>query len=48
MLTGPRVLFAVRETTVFALLPNDPRFGTPALAIGAVAIWSCVLIWPAA
>lgn len=46
MLTGPRVLFAVARDHHFlrSLSRIDPRFGTPALAIGAVAIWSCVLI----
>lgn len=46
VLVGPRVLFAVARDYEF-LKPwrrIDPRFGTPAMAIAGLAVWSTVLI----
>ena len=46
ILVGPRVLFAVARDHHFLRLWRriDPRFGTPALAIGTVSAWSIVLV----
>ncbi len=46
ILVGPRVAFAVaRDHRMYAPLSRvDPRFGTPALSIGALSAWSCMLI----
>jgi APA family basic amino acid/polyamine antiporter len=46
ILVGPRVLFAVaRDNPVLRPLQHiDPRFATPALAIGVLCIWSVSLV----
>jgi APA family basic amino acid/polyamine antiporter len=46
ILVGPRVLFATARDNPFLgwLRRVDPRFGTPALAIGALSLWTCVLV----
>ncbi len=46
VLTGPRVLFAAARDHRFLgpLRRIDPRFGTPALAIAALSVWSIILI----
>ncbi|MGD9647204.1 MAG: APC family permease, partial [Pirellulales bacterium] len=46
VLVGPRVLFAVARDHHFLRLWRriDPRFGTPAIAIGTVSLWSIVLV----
>ena len=46
ILVGPRVLFAAARDHHFLRLWRriDPRFGTPALAIGTVSAWSIVLV----
>jgi APA family basic amino acid/polyamine antiporter len=45
MLTAPRVFFAMANDNLFfkKLGEVDPRFGTPAVAILALGVWSCVL-----
>src|SRR5580692_3287471 len=45
MLTAPRVFFAMANDNLFfkKLAEVDPRFGTPAAAILALGVWSCVL-----
>jgi len=45
MLTAPRMYFAMARDGVFfrGLAKVNPRFGTPALAISAGAIWAAVL-----
>jgi APA family basic amino acid/polyamine antiporter len=45
MLTAPRMYFAMARDGVFfqRLAIVDPRFGTPALAIVAIAAWAAVL-----
>lgn len=45
MLTAPRVFFAMANDNLFfkKLSEVDPRFGTPAVAIFALGVWSCVL-----
>jgi basic amino acid/polyamine antiporter, APA family len=44
-LTGPRMYFAMARDGVFfrALADVHPRFGTPALAVAASAVWAMVL-----
>jgi basic amino acid/polyamine antiporter, APA family len=46
ILTGPRVIFAAARDHLFLgpLRRIDPRFGTPAIAIGALATWSALLV----
>lgn len=46
ILVGPRVAFAVaRDHKMYEPLRRvDPRFGTPALSIAALSLWSCSLI----
>lgn len=46
ILVGPRVLFAVaRDNVVLSPLRRiDPRFSTPALAIGVLSLWSVGLV----
>lgn len=46
VLIGPRIIFAVaRDFSTFKLFRRiDPRSGTPAIAIAALAVWACVLI----
>jgi len=45
MLAAPRMYFAMARDGVFfrSLAKVNPRFGTPALAIGASAVWAAVL-----
>jgi basic amino acid/polyamine antiporter, APA family len=45
MLTAPRVFFAMSNDNLFfkKLAEVHPRFGTPAAAILALGVWSCVL-----
>ncbi|HXY01839.1 MAG TPA: amino acid permease [Candidatus Limnocylindrales bacterium] len=45
MLTAPRVFFAMSNDNLFfkKLAEVHPRFGTPAAAVLALGIWSCVL-----
>lgn len=45
MLTAPRIYFAMARDGVFfkRLATVDGRFGTPALAIAAIAVWAAVL-----
>jgi basic amino acid/polyamine antiporter, APA family len=45
MLTAPRVFFAMAKDKLFfkKLAEVHPRFGTPAYAVLALGIWSCVL-----
>jgi basic amino acid/polyamine antiporter, APA family len=45
MLTAPRVCFAMAKDKLFfqKLAEVHPRFGTPAVAVMALGIWSCVL-----
>jgi len=45
MLTAPRVFFAMAKDDLFfkKLAEVHPRFGTPAIAVLALGIWSCVL-----
>jgi basic amino acid/polyamine antiporter, APA family len=45
MLTAPRMYFAMARDGVFfrSLAKVNPRFGTPALAISAIALWAAVL-----
>lgn len=45
MLTAPRVLFAMANDNLFfrKLAEVHPRFGTPAAAVLALGLWSCVL-----
>jgi APA family basic amino acid/polyamine antiporter len=45
MLNAPRVYFAMARDGLFfhSLSQVHPRFGTPALAVGAAGIWSAVL-----
>jgi APA family basic amino acid/polyamine antiporter len=45
MLTAPRVFFAMANDNLFfkKLAEVSPRFGTPAAAILALGIWSCIL-----
>jgi APA family basic amino acid/polyamine antiporter len=45
MLTAPRMYYAMARDGVFfkRLALVDPRFGTPAIAISAIAIWAAVL-----
>jgi basic amino acid/polyamine antiporter, APA family len=45
MLNSPRVYYAMANDGLFirALSQVHPRFGTPALAVGAAGIWSAVL-----
>lgn len=47
ILSGPRVLFAVARDHEFLgpLRRIDPRFGTPAVAIVALAVWSTMLVF---
>jgi APA family basic amino acid/polyamine antiporter len=46
ILVGPRVLFAAaRDNQVIRTFARvDPRFGTPALAIAGLSLWTCMLI----
>jgi APA family basic amino acid/polyamine antiporter len=46
VLVGPRIVFAVARDYRFLgpLRRIDPRSGTPALAIGVLSAWSCLLI----
>lgn len=46
ILVGPRVLFAIaRDNAVLKPLERvDPRFNTPALAIGVLSAWSVMLV----
>lgn len=46
ILVGPRVVFAVARDHdgLHVLRRVDPRFGTPALAIALVSLWSIVLV----
>ncbi|MBI3462401.1 MAG: amino acid permease [Planctomycetes bacterium] len=46
VLVGPRIVFAVARDYRFLgpLRRIDPRSGTPALAIGILSAWSCLLI----
>lgn len=46
ILVGPRVLFAAaRDNRVIRRFARvDPRFGTPALAIAGLSIWTCLLV----
>lgn len=46
ILVGPRVLFAAaRDNHWLSRFSRiDPRFGTPAVAIAALALWTCVLV----
>ncbi|HUL34574.1 MAG TPA: amino acid permease [Candidatus Eisenbacteria bacterium] len=45
MLTAPRVFFAMANDNLFfkKLAEVNPRFGTPAAAVLALGVWSCVL-----
>lgn len=45
MLTAPRVFFAMANDNLFfkKLAEVHPRFGTPAAAVLALGLWSCVL-----
>jgi len=45
MLTAPRMYYAMARDGVFfkQLAVVDPRYGTPAIAIAAIAVWSAVL-----
>jgi APA family basic amino acid/polyamine antiporter len=45
MLTAPRVFFAMANDNLFfkKLAEVHPRFGTPAAAVLALGVWSCVL-----
>jgi len=45
MLTAPRVFFAMANDKLFfkKLAEVHPRFGTPAAAVLALGVWSCVL-----
>ncbi len=45
MLTAPRVYFAMANDKLFfkKLAEVHPRFGTPAAAVLALGVWSCVL-----
>jgi basic amino acid/polyamine antiporter, APA family len=45
MLTAPRVYYAMAKDGLFfqRLAEVHPRFGTPAFAVGATALWACVL-----
>ena len=45
MLTAPRVFFAMANDRLFfrKLAEVHPRFGTPAVAVIALGVWSCVL-----
>jgi APA family basic amino acid/polyamine antiporter len=45
MLTAPRVFFAMSRDNLFfkKLAEIHPRFGTPAAAVTALGVWSCVL-----
>ena len=45
MLTAPRVFFAMAKDELFfkKLAEVHPRFGTPAVAVLALGVWSCVL-----
>jgi APA family basic amino acid/polyamine antiporter len=45
MLTAPRVFFAMANDKLFfrKLAEVDQRFGTPAMAVLALGLWSCVL-----
>src|SRR5579862_3887294 len=45
LLTAPRVFFAMARDGLFfkKLAEVDPKLGTPAIAIGATALWSMVL-----
>ncbi len=45
LLTAPRMYFAMARDGVFfqRLAAIHPRFGTPAIAIGAIAVWSALL-----
>jgi amino acid transporter len=45
MLTAPRVFFAMANDNLFfkKLAEIHPRFGTPAIAVTALGVWSCVL-----
>jgi APA family basic amino acid/polyamine antiporter len=45
ILVGPRVLFAAaRDNPVIRRFAHvDPRFGTPALAIAGLSLWTCLL-----
>lgn len=45
MLTAPRVFFAMAKDDLFfkKLAEVHPRFGTPAVAVLVLGIWSCVL-----
>ena len=45
MLTAPRMYYAMARDDMFfkRLAAVDPRFGTPAVAISVVAVWSAVL-----
>ncbi|MGB8325283.1 MAG: amino acid permease [Candidatus Acidiferrum sp.] len=45
MLTAPRVFFAMANDHLFfkKLAEVHPRFGTPAFAVIALGVWSCVL-----
>jgi APA family basic amino acid/polyamine antiporter len=47
ILTGPRVLFAMAEDRLFfrAAARIHPRFGTPAIALVLVGVWSSVLVF---
>jgi basic amino acid/polyamine antiporter, APA family len=45
MLTAPRVFFAMAKDDLFfkKLAQVHPRFGTPAVAVAVLGIWSCIL-----
>ena len=47
LLTAPRVFFAMANDNLFfkKLAEIHPRFGTPAVAVLALGVWSCVLAW---
>jgi APA family basic amino acid/polyamine antiporter len=46
ILVGPRVLFAAARDNRFIKTFSriDPRFGTPALAIAGLSLWTCLLV----
>ncbi|MEK6234597.1 MAG: amino acid permease, partial [Planctomycetales bacterium] len=50
LLSGPRVFFAMARDGVFfsTFRRIDPRFGTPAIAVVGLSLWSLVLIGVAA
>src|SRR5690606_16835412 len=45
VLTSPRVFYAMARDRIFfqRLAHIDPRFGTPAIAVGATSIWAMLL-----